>query len=246
MSASDRRLAVMVHRVRTSEEVDRFVQLGVDYVGFHVDDDVVYNFDPDPLYADDRYLLLDDLPDLAAHLGGASGMAQIGADQWSAELPAALAGDGITAIHVPARQPLDPDIAAACTAAGLQLVIGDVALDPEDAPMLAERTAVPPGTALLEVQLFPSYGDAWHYLDAVSERHAPDSVTFADIEAIAARVPLFLALNVTPGNAAAIVNRLAASKVRGLSFTLAGTQLGSAHTYDVDQAVEAIQAIRAR
>lgn len=66
-----------------------------------------------------------------------------------------------------------------------------------------------------------------------------------DLREVAARVPLYVSVNATPLNAAAIVATLAPLGIAGLSFTLSPSTIGSFHTTGFDPLVATLAALQA-
>jgi hypothetical protein len=246
-SPPERGLALKVHRVATADEVAVLAGLGVNYIGFDVDDDAYYGIDRAPLFGDERYVLRDGLGDLLARVGEATPVVELGADQWSPDVPAELVEQGVELVQVPVRQSLESDVVEAADRAGLTVVWSDIVVEPDDPVDYAAASLDPqrPNLAFYDIQLFPSYGEnAWAFLRDESPRHPGDALSFDDIDAIAAKSPLFVALDVAPENCGEILQTFGPSAVRGLSFTLSPTELGTYHTVEFDRLVEILEAIR--
>jgi len=246
-SPSEPGLGLKVHRVASADEVAVLAGLGVDYIGFDVDDDAWYGIDRAPLFGDERYVLRDGLGDLVAGVGAATPVVQLGEDLWSPDVPAELAELGVELVQVPVRLSLGSDVLQACERVGLTVVYSDVVVEPDDPADYAAANLDPhrPNLAFYDIQLFPSYGEnAWTFLRDESPRHPGDALSFGDVDAIAAKSGMFVSLDVTPENCGEILRMFGPSAVRGLSFTVSPTELGTYHTVEFDRLVEILEAIR--
>jgi hypothetical protein len=242
-----RRLALKVHRVATVGELRQLEDLSVDYLGLDVDDDACFHIDPEPFWGDERYVCEDSARDqLLPAYRRARPFVECAREALSPDLVARLAASGVMLIQVEARRQLDPAVAASAAAHGIRF-IGRLSLEPEDKPLLDQLTRPElPGLAVLDVQLFPSYGDAWSFLVDTAPTHAGDVVTLEDLRAVAARVPLHVSVNATPRSVRTIVATLASLGVAGLSFTLSPSAIGSFHTVELEALLATLAALQAQ
>lgn len=246
-SPPDRRFVLHVHRVGSVDEAAAVERAGADLVGFHVDDDVVFGYEQTPVFTDDRHQLLETVPELVGGLRRARAVVQVAAGQWTPELPGQLADQGAGLVQVDLDDLPGDELLGGCARAGLGVVYGGASIEPEDPPSRYRRIFLPdrPALAFYALQVFPSYPDGWTFLREVAPAHADEAVTIEDLELIAGDVPLLMSLNVDLSNCGEVVDALCAAHVRGLTFTLGSTESSSWRTFELDQVVEIIAAIRA-
>jgi hypothetical protein len=237
-------LQIKVHRVRDADEVEALERLGVDYIGFDVDDEAVYKMAEDPLWDDDRYVLEDALGDLLAHVRTARPVVQRPNDAISAAELSRLAGRGVELVQYRGYSPLP---AEATAQAQVRLIPGGLFVEPDEPRALADEfPAGRPWLAFYDVQIFPSYKDnAWSFLTASPPRRPEGALGLEDFVALADSVSLFVSLDVTEANVAEIVETLRPTPIAGLSFTLSPERLGSFHTLEFDQLTRVLELIRA-
>jgi hypothetical protein len=235
-----RRLAIKVHRVISPEEITALEELGVDYVGLDVDDDAFLGIDPEPFWKDDRYVTEEHVGDLLPRLRRARGFVELPEEELSAAALARLAAKGVDLLQVQAWNALPRDVAGACAETGLGLIYDRLYVEPEDEGAFYDLVRPDrPCLAFYDLQVFPTYGDAWGVLTG-----ARGEVTLGDVDALARRASLFVSLNATRANVEEIVRTLTPLSVAGLSFTLSSSDIATFHTFEFDELVAILEAIR--
>ncbi len=233
-----------VDRATSVDEIKVLESVGVDYIGFDADDDAYYRIDPDPFWGDERYISEDDLPELLAAVRRAQPYVDCSPETLVPELVEQRAASGVHLLQITARFPPESPVVAACEALDVGLIYGHDYVVPEDKPSFKDTSAAQrPCLRYYDLQVFPSERNAWWYLKEFSPEHPRDVITVDDIQAVAARVPLFVSLNVNPSNVREIVDTLSAIGVAGLSFTLSPTKYGSFHTFELEEVVESLRAL---
>jgi hypothetical protein len=245
MNESRPHLPLLVHRVASIDEVQALEASGVEYIGFHVDEEARWGLDPHPFWTDNRYLCVDELGELLGAVRKAR--------------PVLACSEGLIDAVRPlmsrfAEPPLHylnayalPDEAwiAALAQTGAQFIYGYRDIAPGDAaPFPGLARAAWPHLFAVDLQVFPSEQDAWGLLSAPPTEQADEIVRQADVEQLARSLPLFLSLNTHEGNAADIAAQFAGWPLKGLSFTLSPTSYGSFHTHEFKQVQRAIACLR--
>lgn len=236
---------IKVHRVKSEEEVKTLEKLGVDYIGFHVDDDVVCSIDPNPFWEDERYLLEEDIPTLLPLLKSAEGFVEYPYESITHENCLMLAQKGCKRIQLPRLKLKDSESIKACENNNISAIYGQLYCAPEDNPQFPEF--IKNDWTLLsafDLQIFPSEIDAWQTLSNPDTSIKSDIIVWEDIKRLIAEKPVFLGLNVSVENSSDILNKFQSTPFMGLSFTLSSTAMGSHHTFEFDELVKIIEAIR--
>src|SRR4051794_22386276 len=240
-------LQIKVHRVHQEHEIEALEDLGVDFIGFDVDDDAAFKIDDDALWDDDRYLLEEELADALSHVHRARAVVQRPVDAISESTLDELAAQGVELLQYRGRFPLPDGVESGCERTGTRLVPAEFYIEPDDErgfydQLRGDRRCV----AFYDLQVFPSYKDnAWSFLIASPPRRPAAALGLDDIVDLARRAPLFVSLDVTPANAADIVETLSPTPVAGLSFTLSSKSLGAFHTLEFTQLIEVLEALLA-
>jgi hypothetical protein len=239
-------LALKVHRVRHADEVRALEALGVDYIGFHVDEDAAFKIADDPLWDDDRHLVDDELSELLREVGAARPFVELPAERRTLDACRALEARGVGLLQVGARDELPEEIENACGSIGVQLIAGGIGIEPtDDAGLYGWIRPGRPCVAMYDLQVFPSYGhNAWAFLHASPPERPQGALGLDQIAALGRAAPLFLSLDAREDNVAEIAVAVAGAGLAGLSFTLSDAPLGSYHTYAFPQLERTLQALR--
>lgn len=244
--AAGDRLTLHVSRVADVAEAEALLAAGADYVGFQCDDLALFDLAPNPLWSDGRMVYAADIPDLMGHLPSGRCVIDLPRERIAAEDLAAIVSGGGTCIQISDFQTPDDTALAAIEAAGLGIIYSGRYLSPGDGPLLPALKASPlPLCAALELQVFPSEGDAFALLLGASTDPSGEIVTLAEIDALATALPLILSLNVTPQNAREIVECLHDTAVLGLGITLSDAEHGAFHTTRPEAAADVLRALAA-
>jgi hypothetical protein len=240
-------LQIKIHRVREANEIDTLEGLGVDYLGFDVDDDAAFKISDDALWNDDRYVLEEELGELLTHVRKAKPVVQRPVDAISADTLAELADQGVPLLQYQGHFALPEDVESGCERWPVRLIPGGFYVEPDDQRGLSgELRSARPCVAFYELQVFPSYADnAWSFLTASPPRRPEGALGLDDIVDVARSVPLFVSLDITEANAAEIVETLTPTLIAGLSFTLSPETLGSFHTLEFPELTRVLEIVRA-
>jgi len=229
------------HRVATVEEVRRLEDAGVDYIGFHVDEDAVLGIDDAPFWADDRYLMLEQLEELLDAVDRARPFVECSPDI-AEETIQLMLSKGVNLFQVNTYLYLDDLWLAGQEQKGIEIIYGNQYVVPGDDPrFLSTIDKKWPCLFAIDLQIFPSEKDAWQLLSNPSVEVEKDIVILKDLELLAREIPLFLALNYTKDNYRIVSDRLSALPKKGFSITLSPTKYGSFHTYEFEELLQTIQ-----
>jgi hypothetical protein len=239
----DFRPPIKAHRVATVEEVQRLESAGVDYIGFHVDDDAFLGIDNSPFWADDRYLLLDQLPELLDSVVHARPYVETSPEIANSVIEKMLTY-GVTLLQVNPYLFTNDTWLEAQKQKGIEIIYGNQYVVPGDDPrFLGLTNRAWPCLFGIDLQIFPSEIDAWSLFSAPSPEVIHDIVTLPDVEGLAKKIPIFISLNYTKENCAIIKETLLELQIKGLSLTLSPTKYGSFHTYEIEELLQIVSAL---
>lgn len=228
-----------VNRVATGEEAQALEAAGADLVGFHEGDDVLFDIETDPFWTDERYVYSADLAELAAGLTRAEAFVETTSYGLGEALCAKARAAGMQRIQIGDHLALKPSALEACRSHGLSLYYGGRYITAEDVMMAGDLAAAEwPLLEALDLQVFTSTADAWALLSSPPPELTGDIVLMSDLLSLAARLPLFVSLNLTPANCEAVLQALTSTPIRGLSLTLSPESSGAYHTVTVEHAAE--------
>jgi len=234
---------IKIHRVATVEEVKNLEAVGVDYIGFHVDDDAFFGIDNSPFWADDRYLMLDQLPELLDSVVHARPYVETSPEMANSTIEKMLTY-GVTLLQVNPYLFTNDTWLEAQKQKGIEIIYGNQYVVPGNEPRffgLTNRTW--PCLLGIDLQIFPSEIDAWNLLYAPNPQVMQDIVTLSDLEELAKKIPLFISLNYSKENCALIKEALLRWPIKGLSMTLSPTKYGSFHTYEIEELLQIVSAL---
>lgn len=234
---------IKVHRVATVEEVQRLEAAGVDYIGFHVDGDAFFGFDESPFWADDRYLLLEQLPELLESVVHARAYVESPPDIADEVIEVMLA-HGVTLFQVSVHLFPDESWLAAQKEKGIEIIYGHEYVVATDDPRFFNLNADRwPCLFAFDLQIFPEQRDAWTFLWAPNPEFILDIVTLPDVVELAKKRPLFISLNYNQENGPLIKKTLSEWPIKGLSLTLSPTKYGSFHTYEIEELLQIVRVL---
>lgn len=234
---------VKIHRVSSREEVRQLEALGADYIGFHVDDDVVIGLEDKPFWQDNRCVMLDQLEELVCAVEHAQVFVESPPEQAYAARTVALKHN-VPFIQVSRYDAADNVWLECQDATSFQVIAGNEYVGLTDGPaltFLAENLW--PNHFATDLQVFPSDIDAWRTLSGLNGT-LDEVVTRDRLRELAAIVPLFLAFNFTPANVVPICEHLSPWPIRGLSMTLSPSKIGSFHTYSFPELIAVLESYR--
>lgn len=231
-----------IHRVATIAEVKAIDSTPVSYIGFHVDDDAFLGIDDSPFWADDRYLLLDQLPELLEAVVHARPFVECSLDA-AEEVVEKMLACGVTLLQLDSYSLPTDDWLAAQQKRGIEIIYGHHYIVPEDdSRFLGLVNRLWPCLYGIELQVFPSERDAWNLISLPEPRL--DCLTLDDISYLANQLPLFISLNFTLENCTSIRKALTSLPIKGLSMTLSDTQYGSFHTFGFDELLQILHRLK--
>ncbi len=193
--------------------------------------------DPVPVFEDDRILA----PDAALELSAAAERAAFGLrlGTWTEEpnrwLPfIERCGPGFVDIAAPAN--IDAEFRDRLRKLGIPFGISRLDADHDDDPswILARYDEIATEPAYFQVEALTSMRDAWRFWKYESPRY-PDELQIADVEELARRHPILIALDFDPSNVLEVLDRIPSA--RGIALALADdpTRERAVHCHGLDQ-----------
>jgi hypothetical protein len=204
---------IKVDRVRSVAEAAAVRQLGAGLVGVALG--------PDPRFADDRVVTVDQAASIGRALGGATLVAIMDLDSDPDPVRRIVVATGAGLVQ-PLTGAIPPaDVRAALRAADIGIVYAGIEIAHDDDPswILSRYAEVPDlDAALFQVDVLPEYRDSWRFLRDESPAYE-DEFQVGDLDRLGGQHDLLATFDFSAGNVAEIVAALPA--VRGIALTIA-------------------------